>query len=276
MFKCARPSLRHLIIIHVASGRRITDDVDETDAEAATLAKSRQCSQCTLEGLNGVVGYRGGADLNDFSPPSTLKRRENAMGGAIEESPPIDLVRGYPLASELTASHGGGDHSRHSTMRSGVVVGDGLEYPTVRSGRSGRFAPPPTLGSLTAVEPPAARSRPGTLERRRAEAEREAETEVNVVEREQVPEPGPRTLERRRREDDATIERRRREAEAENVERERRPEGDSAEERARERLYEPPIIQFGRGGAGGVSYFQGGNRHPVDNNLKSFSPPQRR
>ena len=91
-------------------------------------------------------------------------------------------------------------------------------------------------------------------------------------------EPGVRTLERRRREDEAAAVGG---AASETKDRDRRREMDSAEERAKERLYEPPIIQFGRGdgsgGGSGVGYYPGGvGGHATDRHLKSFSAPQRR
>ena len=185
-----------------------------------------------------------------------------------ESSPPINLVRGYPLV-EMHQSGVDGDPSRHSTLKSGGADVVGVEYPTVRSGRSGRFAiPPPALGPLTAEPSAASRSRPTTLERRRAAA---AETEGNAE--------NPRTLERRpRRERDSSTERRLgREEEALALERQLRREAEAAEERARERLYEPPIIHIpDRTEGRDANFFHGGNRNTLDRNLKSFSAPSRR
>ena len=188
-----------------------------------------------------------------------------------DSSPPINLVRGYPLSTDMGTHRSGGDPPRQPTLRGGNDDGNGIDYPTVRSGRSGRFAPPPALGPLT-TESALSRSRPGTLERRRATgAGGELDGEEGQTE------PGSRTLERRRREGDLTTERRRREEEALMLERQRRREAEAAEERARERLYEPPITQFqGRGESGGGSYFNGGDRNTLDRNLKSFSAPNRR
>ena len=261
-------------------------------------------------------GYRNGADHNDFSPPSTMQRRDRGTlpgrGGATnvipgeDSSPPINLVRGYPLPTDLRGGGGSEHPSRHSTLRGGGGGGvsamdeviNNIEYPTVRSGRSGRIAPPPGLGSLTADSNNAAspRSRPGTLERRRAAMMEEKDGEmVRDGDHHGIPLPQPvaattptasRSVDQRRRRDatDASLERRRRDEETFTLESQIRKEAEVAEERARERLYEPPIIQYGgredgsgvSGGAGANNFFNGGNRNTLDRNLKSFSAPSRR